>query len=165
MKKIFSYLFLAIIFLSCLFGIYYITSPQKKRQYNNFVNIPPSEGINLIDSKKQGVYYIGYPECPWCRELEPLLAEEISSSKKIYSINIHDKGFTKHAQFKLDKIYSEYYNDELTVPLLISINSKQEIITHVGTVPGHNAKINKLSKSEKERLIKKIRSLINWSSQ
>ena len=59
----------------------------------------------------------------------------------------------------MQKIYSDYYEDNLTVPFVISINLRKETLTHVGTVFTHNEKINDLTKKEKEELMKILMSL------
>ena len=46
-----------------------IEIPEK----NPFVYASYEEVFDLLD--KTGVLYLGYPECPWCRSLVPLLAK------------------------------------------------------------------------------------------
>lgn len=150
----------------CLFGIYtltFYTTDNTVTNNNKMITLTPSKTLDRMENKKQGLYYIGSPDCPWCRTLVPLLINELPSSKKIYSINTHGKNFSKKDHYRLQRIYSAYYNDDLTIPFIVSINSKGNTITHVGTVPTHDAKLNDLTNREKTELIKIINKLITWA--
>lgn len=126
---------------------------------NKIVTLTTSKTLDKIEKKEQGLYYIGFPEFPWCKELVPILVSRLPRSEKIYSLNTHSKSFSKNDQYRLQKIYSDYYEDNLTVPFVISINLRKETLTHVGTVFTHNEKINDLTKKEKEELMKILMSL------
>lgn len=69
------------------------------------LNVPEENKISYIDSSevldiiknKTGVIYFGFPKCPWCRNLVPVLidaAEEVELDK-IYYANLLDERNTK----------------------------------------------------------------------
>ena len=63
---------------------------------NVFVYRNIDEIINILEHGT-GVVYLGFPECPWCRNAVPILlgAAEESGIKQIYYLNNHDDRDTK----------------------------------------------------------------------
>lgn len=62
-----------------------------KIKYSNY-----EEVFNLLDNGT-GVIYFGFPECPWCRQLVPVLIESAidTNIKDIYYLNIKEDRDTK----------------------------------------------------------------------
>ena len=60
------------------------TNPIK---YSNYDEI-----IDIIENKT-GVIYLGFPECPWCRTIIPVLFDAVNENKidTIYYLNIKDE--------------------------------------------------------------------------
>ncbi len=58
---------------------------------NNIVYSTEDEIVNLIKSGT-AVIYLGFPECPWCRNAIPVLLDAMSetSLEKIYYLNVKD---------------------------------------------------------------------------
>lgn len=58
---------------------------------NRFVFAKPDEIIDIIDGG-DGVIFLGFPECPWCQQLAPIVDEAVKSegSQKIYYLDIRD---------------------------------------------------------------------------
>lgn len=59
---------------------------------NNPVDYASEEEIDQVLSET-GVIYFGYPECPWCRNLVPVLmdAAKQTNTKKVYYINMKEE--------------------------------------------------------------------------
>ena len=60
---------------------------------NNPVDIlSEEETISLLESGT-GVLYLGFPECPWCRSMLPVLLQTLDNMNidKLYYLNIKDK--------------------------------------------------------------------------
>ena len=60
---------------------------------NNPVDIlSEEETISLLESGT-GVLYLGFPECPWCRSMLPVLLQTLDNMNidKLYYFNIKDK--------------------------------------------------------------------------
>lgn len=126
-----------------------------------------------------GVIYFGYPECPWCRELVPLLAQ---ASKKVGMGKIHYKnlkeerniltfedgtviqekvgseGYTKLLQ-KLDSILPIYEGLEddtlkrIYVPYVLFVRDGEIVDTHTGTWEEQTDPFTPLTEEEKTKLL------------
>lgn len=81
----------------CLNGV---INPNNNRVYPN-VSIPSDnrvvysnydEILDVLDNGT-GVIYLGYPECPWCRNAIPVLVDAVknSSVEKIYYMNMKNE--------------------------------------------------------------------------
>ncbi|MER0123657.1 transporter accessory protein [Streptococcus sp. ZJ93] len=130
-----------------------------------FIHQSANTIISKIQQKEAGIYYFGFASCPWCQELLPLLIEELNAEDaQAYLINTKSSEFTEQNRQELTDIYLTYLQgDRLYVPFLVSINSKGDVRTHMGTVSGHNAKNKALSEEQKEELRKLLVDFINHS--
>lgn len=128
-----------------------------------FVKLETAAVIQKIQSKEAGLYYFGFETCPWCRELKPVLMEELSLSNQVaYNIDTKSEKFSEDAKQVVSDIYIEHFGgDRLYVPFLIAIDSQGEFKVHTGTVEGHNAKQEKMSDEEIEELRQDLKGLIN----
>jgi len=126
-----------------------------------------------------GVIYLGYPECPWCRNLVPELiasAKKVSVSK-IYYINMHDErnslklndegeivtekegteGYNKLVE-KLNDVLPVYegLNDDsikrIYVPLVIFVKDGKVIGTHLSTLDSQEDPFTELTDDQKKEL-------------
>ncbi len=158
MKK--SKVFISIIvFIIILTSINYITNKTEHNiAYNDhtprMIKVSPKEVINRIKKRKKGVYYLGFPECPWCIELLPELDHCLKDAgDKSYVLNVHDKSFNSTLRSQLTVFYKKYVHEkEIYVPLVVAINSKHEVRVHLDTVNGHNAKVSRMTNSQREEL-------------
>lgn len=126
-----------------------------------------------------GVIYFGYPECPWCRSLVPLLSQ--ASKKvgmgKIYYKNLKEernvlkleegkiveekKGSENYQKLlqKLDSvlpIYEGLENDTLKriyVPYVLFVKNGKVVDTHAGTLEEQTDPFTPLTEEEKTKLI------------
>ncbi len=90
----------------CLNGV---INPNNNKVYPN-VSIPSDnrvvysnydEILDVLDNGT-GVIYLGYPECPWCRNAIPVLVDAVKSSNvdKIYYMNMKDERDQKDIDVK-----------------------------------------------------------------
>ena len=66
--------------------------PEVKISSNNPVKYSSYDEIFEILKSGTGVIFLGFPECPWCRNLVPTLMEAAKESeiKTVYYLNISD---------------------------------------------------------------------------
>ncbi len=150
------------------------------------ISIPEDNKISYIDSSevidiiknKTGVIYFGFPKCPWCRNLVPVLIEASKETDldKIYYANLLEERNTKHKEDEEiieDKKGSENYykilellNDKLGVyeglddedekrlyfPTVLFVkNGKVEDI-HIGTLDSQEDPYKKLTEDQHKKL-------------
>lgn len=59
---------------------------------NQFIHKNPSTIINKLTSKEAGIYYFGFPTCPWCLELLPILDDAlVEENETAYVVNTRGK--------------------------------------------------------------------------
>lgn len=134
-----------------------------KDKQHNFQTSSFDEALKFINDQKSAVFYIGYPDCAWCKEAIPILNKVAKAqNKKIYYIELYDKEgnktfdqkayekFMSIAEDKLDK--DEEGNPTLYVPFVFTLKKGVLDKTHISTIDGHNAKEREMSKKEKEKL-------------
>lgn len=135
------------------------------------------EVLKALD--ETAIIYLGYPECPWCRNLVPTLidAANKTSINKIYYINMKDErnklsldangeieteyegteGYKKLVE-KLKDVLPVYegLNDEsikrIYVPVVIFVKDGEVINMHIDTVESQTDPLVELSKEQKSEL-------------
>lgn len=146
----------------------YVQKSESAIAYNDhtprMIKTSPSDIMKRIREKKQGIYYFGFPECPWCIELLPVLDESLqNANEKAYVLNTHDKTFTQPLRNELTAFYKQYVHQKrIYVPLVVSINDKHEIKVHLDTVKGHNAKVSRMTKSQRKELRHILDQMVNF---
>ncbi len=66
--------------------------PEVKISDNNKVKYADYDQLLELLDKGTGVIYLGYPECPWCRNAVPVLLEAADElNLDIYYMNVHDE--------------------------------------------------------------------------
>ena len=107
----------------------------------NFETKNYTEMVNDMIEKKPGVYYLGYPECPWCQSLIPVLNEVlIENDLKAMYLN------TSSAEFKDNTLLTERFlksresfpagvENEGYVPFVLVIGKDGSLQGHTGTTP------------------------------
>lgn len=82
---------------------------------NNPIKYSSYEEIFKILDNGTGIIYLGFPECPWCRNIVPVLIDTALKSKvkTIYYLNIKDDrnvlSLTKKGKIKTEKEGTEDY--------------------------------------------------------
>ena len=210
--KIIGFLFLLII----IGGIVYtsfddkITKDEKefKKEYESLngknnnhgktymtIEIPKDNNVTYADYKKTmdflkegtGILYLGFPECPWCRNLMPILIKtatenEINDVYYFNALSIRDikelkdgkivttKKGTKEYYKLVDKL-SDYLtpyeglNDDsikrIYFPTLIFVQGGKIVGSHIGTVDSQKDPYKPLTKEQKKELEEIITNNIN----
>ena len=80
----------------------FISQYPKVTSGHKFVYAEPAEILDIIDGG-DGVVFLGFPECPWCQQLAPIIQEAAQSEKidKIYYLNI------KESRANNDEVYQK----------------------------------------------------------
>lgn len=80
----------------------FISQYPKATSGHKFVYAEPTEILDIIDGG-DGVVFLGFPECPWCQQLVPIIQEAAQSEKidKIYYLNI------KESRANNDEVYQK----------------------------------------------------------
>lgn len=165
MKKIISKIFFLLFSISFVYYIANTKTESNSIRIENSINFtkePFGRTMKMISSKKPGIYYFGYQNCPWCVELQPILDEVLEQNKiKANYTNIKDKNFKDNYKNQLNKLYAKHVGGNLEVPFLVIIDPERNISTHVGTLPNHNAIQNKLTHNEKNKLKSILNKLVS----
>lgn len=206
MKKIviFIFIFVSIFTTGCTKEKIQVTKDEKKFQeeYESLngktrgehtimsIDVAEDNKMKYIDSKevidvlehKTGIIYFGFPTCPWCRNMVPVLIDAAKEAgvNQIYYANISEERDKKHldeeGNIVLDQEGSDNYNriveqlkdnlgayeglnddsiKRLYFPTVVFVrNGKVEDI-HIGTLDSQEDPYKKLTDSQ-EKELKKI---------
>ena len=123
--------------------------------------------LNKMHDLKPGIYYYGFPTCPWCQELLPIYQQTLKNNQtQSYAVNTQKRTFTKYQCRILEQMYAKWTkSDDLTVPFIVGTRKDGKVRVHVGTVTGHNAKKRKMTLKQKEMLYRQLNSLIKWQQK
>lgn len=128
-----------------------------------FISITMQDAIQRFKEKQEGIIYFGYPDCPWCQEVQPIL-EEVAKEYdiKIYYVRTRDdnkeKLYTEEEKDAIVPYVKDYLKKDdqgelqLYVPLVVSIKDGKVIQGHLGTVEAHDAHERKMTESEKNEV-------------
>ncbi len=134
------------------------------------------EAIAFFEAKQSGLLYFGYPTCPWCQEVVPILHELISQTGvPVHYIQTRDEeGLRLYTDSQRDDI-TPYLKDfirnnasgqpTLYVPLVVAVENGQVIKGHQGTVSGHNAHEEELTSAQKQEVQNDLSELVNLVGQ
>ena len=114
----------------------------------------------LVADGKTTIVYLGYENCPWCRELCPMLNEflrEYEFRAYYYDIELGENGNAENLQIIEDTVKELLETDSegkpiLYSPTIIYLQYGKPIVLHEGTVNSHNARERKMTEREVERL-------------
>lgn len=165
MKHKFFYISCFVMICSFIFGYFHFVlsnqTPSNINEKQYYYKTSPHEVISKLTDNKREVYYFGFPSCPWCAEIRPVFNDVLKEcTQKSYMVDTKSKELSSQDYKKLTNFYHKFYKDELTVPFIVSINSRGEVVTHVGTLEGHDARARKLTKKEVEKLHKLLVNLV-----
>lgn len=136
---------------------------------HHFLNETPEAFVSNLEKGVEGIYFMGFAECPWCKELVPVLEETAAQSNhSIHYLNTKnaaystDKALQQRLQTWIAKLPAEDQNNG-SVPFTIFIAKDGSIKTHLGTAPTHDAPKAKMTESEmnylKTRLNEKFKTV------
>jgi thiol-disulfide isomerase/thioredoxin len=155
------------------------TYPSVSISTNNPIVYATYDEIFDILDGKTGVIYLGFPECPWCRNLVPnlLTAAKKVGIDKIYYINMRDErnilslddgsivtekegtlGYNKLVEKLSDvlEVYSGLDDDSIKriyVPFVIFVKDGEIVSTHLGTVDSQDDPYIELNEEQRIELI------------
>lgn len=129
---------------------------------HHFYSKSATEFVEDLENGVEGIYYMGFSDCPWCKELVPVL-EEIAS-KDGHSIQYLN---TRGSEYANNKALQERLNNWILtlpeadqngggVPFTIFIDKDGKIVTHVGTVESHNAPQATMTENEMNFLVSRL---------
>lgn len=132
---------------------------------HHFVTKDYNSIIDDITSLTQGVYYIGFAECPWCIALVPVL-EDVATEQdmNITYLNSRDEKYSKDTEAIerlntfISSLPAEDQNDGY-VPFIISIGHDKVVKTHLGTAPNHDAPNASMTDEEVNYLTLRLKEL------
>lgn len=143
-----------------------------KAKENMFIKTTAEDVLSLIENRKSAMVYFGFPDCPWCEDMLPVLNE--AAKNKDYPILYvearNEKGELNYSEEIKEKIYNEFdftfETDEngkkiMYFPYVVRIENGVVTDSHVGTVDGHNAHERELTEEEKIALRKTYENMIN----
>lgn len=169
---------------------------REGKEYKNMeIRIPKNNHV-VYASKKQildilengtGIIYFGFPDCPWCRNVVPVLIETIKEEnvKEVYYYNAREERDEKRlTDGKIEEVKkgSSFYrkvlkelgtkassydglDDEnikrLYFPTILFIKDGEVVLLHEGTVSSQTDPLIKLNKKQKEELKYKLIEGIN----
>lgn len=135
------------------------------------------EILTKIDNSDSFVLYLYFNECPWCKELGPIVSDYLKDKEELlnmtYAFNVRPNGDRdKDYRYKdsdgnfnypdFEKLYDymyDYLDDDKTVyaPTLIFIKDGEIVNFHVGTVEGHDATKRQMNDEEIKALEETIK--------
>lgn len=66
--------------------------------------------VSRLEAKEQGMYYFGFPTCPWCVELLPVLDKELQADHgKAYTVDVRGKHYSDADNAIVKKNLSNLY--------------------------------------------------------
>jgi len=110
----------------------------------------------LEELEKEDVYlYLGYPECPYCQQLEPLLLQVQNELKK--DINyINTNAMSDLEKSKLPEIH-DIFKGEWGTPVLLNVSKGQVVDYNMGLVDINTLRtFYNLETKEEESLLEEI---------
>lgn len=161
---------LIFVFFSILIVVYLIVVKInfQKNNYDTFTNSTGKDSASVmkkINNLDNGIYYFGYPDCPWCKELVPVLNGLLEKNNlKANFVNIHEASFNEKYKEILLHFYLQHTSQKkVIVPLVVTITNKK-IATHIGTVKNHDANKRKMTHQQVSDLRKKLMEMLRLVS-
>lgn len=129
---------------------------------NNPIKYVTLDEVFDIIQNKTGVIYFGFPGCPWCRNMIPVLFEVAKNNNidTIYYFNPRNVKKSDNDEYnKLKEILNEYLSEDengqkvLYVPDVYFIKDGKIVGHHLGTVNSQEDPTISLTEEEKNELL------------
>lgn len=129
---------------------------------NNPIKYVTLDEVFDIIQNKTGVIYFGFPGCPWCRNMIPVLFEAAKNNNidTIYYFNPRNVKKSDNDEYnKLKEILNEYLSEDengqkvLYVPDVYFIKDGKIVGHHLGTVDSQEDPTISLTDEEKNELL------------
>lgn len=129
------------------------------------------EAIAFFEDHQSGLLYFGFPGCPWCQEVVPILHKLASQANvPVHYIQTRDQeGIRLYTDLQRDEIapYLQDYirnnasgDPTLYVPLVVAVKEGKVVSGHQGTVSGHNAHEQEMTTPQKQEVKEDLTQLI-----
>lgn len=155
---------------------------------NNNVSYKNAQEIIEILKTGTGIIYFGFPECPWCRNLVPVLVNTVKNNGvgPIYYFNAYDirdkKSLDENGNIVVEKEGTKEYNEivdllknylgsyqglndenikRLYFPTVVFVKEGTIVDVHIGTVDTQEDPYVELTTDEKNILINELELSIN----
>ncbi len=177
-KKFFLVLGMFVLFLACCALYVYFHDPLRFKLeyeiYNNIefdngktikTTIPYDNKVKYVNEKTlkdiltsgTGVVYFGYPTCPWCRNIVPILTDVLAASKldTFYYVNVENVSTEGVKDILEDYLKEdEQGNKRLFVPDVYFIQDGKIQDHHRGTVSSYKNAFQGMNDEQKQELSK-----------
>lgn len=129
---------------------------------NNPIKYVTLDEVFDIIQNKTGVIYFGFPGCPWCRNMIPVLFEAAKNNNidTIYYFNPRNVKKSDNDEYnKLKEILNEYLSEDengqkvLYIPDVYFIKDGKIVGHHLGTVDSQEDPTISLTEEEKNELL------------
>lgn len=159
MKKILLILTVGLMFLAgCSSSNIMTQYPGLKGKSNHFETKKYTEIMDDLENKVNGVYYFGFPDCPWCQTLVPEL-EPILADHDLMAMTVD----TSKPEFAQNEILKNRYTELLatfpagvesggSVPFIIAIDKDGNIDGHGGISPDYVNPSQPITDAQREYL-------------
>lgn len=137
---------------------------------NTFQDMTFEEAITFFEEGKSGLLYFGFPDCPWCQEVLPLLNEAAGDKVTVYSIRTRDDNrqrlYTDEQKERIAPYIGDFFKENkdgeptLYVPLVVAVENGTVAGGHQGTVDDHDAHERKMNAQEQEEVEKDLNTLV-----
>ena len=121
--------------------------PGLKDEDHVFFEITASELIYMLENKQSGIVIMGFPACPWCRALMPVLndvAKENGLTKIAYldikDIRDNEENPAHKEYLTIKEILKDCVDkdkDRINAPTVIAVKDGVLVDYHLDTVEGH----------------------------
>lgn len=136
----------------------------------DFESMDFDEAVEFFRTGQSGLLYFGFPDCPWCQEVIPLLHEAAGEDVAVHYIRTRDENrsrlYTDEQKEQIVPYLKDYMseNDEgeltLYVPLVVAVEHGQVTDGHQGTVEGHDAHERTMTEEEKEQVTDELQRIV-----
>lgn len=137
--------------------------PKLKGKNHQFVTESYTDIVTNMENKVPGVYYIGFPDCPWCQVLAPELNTILKDHDlKANLINIRSSEFENNEilQERLAEFMKTFTagaeNSKGSVPFIVAISKDGIVDGHLGITPDYNDNIKPLTEAQREYLTARL---------
>ena len=130
---------------------------------HHFVTKKHNEILDDLENKVANIYYIGYPECPYCTDLVPVFEDILTEVDRSALYLNPQKDFTQDNAEQYQKFINSLPEKQQNngVPFIIVIDEDQTVRTFSPNIASKEPGNHKLSENQIEYLKLKLRQVIN----
>ena len=159
-----------------------ITSCKKGNVMNDYPNIEDknhvfeeleiNDVLKKLENKKSFYLILGFPECPWCQAIMPVLNDVAKDNKvkTIYYINIKqirdNSEAVGHNEYK--QLEENYFKDALDVeknrlnaPTFVKVENGEMTMYHINTVDTHVLNENMVLPPLTDTQLKELKGILS----